>query len=408
MLEHKSLRQDQPAARLRVLIVHNFYQIAGGEDSVVSDELAMLRANGVEAELFSVTNHDIKGGLGAIATAAGVIYNPAARGALGRRLGTFRPDIVHIHNFFPRLSPSILDACRDAGVPAVMTLHNFRILCPSLLLHPDERLRERSLHGSCWWTVPAKVYRHSALATLPLAAMVEFHKHAGTWARKVDRFIALSEWARLKFIEGGLPEGRIVVRPTGVARPPPFDGLSRDGALFVGRLDPQKGVDFLVRAWKNIDFTLKIIGDGPLADFVRQNAGGRITYLGRQPREIVQREMQSARFMVLPSIGHEMFPVTVLEAFANGLPVLCSALPSLAGLVQPEVTGLTFAAGDADALKMQVARAAANRRATEEMGARALATYEEKYTPEASFDRLIGIYRSVTPSRQAQSGTGRQ
>jgi glycosyltransferase involved in cell wall biosynthesis len=388
---------------MRVLLVHNFYQIPGGEDSIVREELSMLKTHGVDVELYSVTNDDIKGTLATIATALQVVYNPWARRALSKKLAEFLPDVVHIHNFFPLLSPSILDACRDAEVPSIITLHNYRILCPSALLYPEEMFRERSLTHSCWWTVPKAVYRNSVVGTLAVSAMVEFHKRALTWTRKVDRFVALTEFAKQKFTAGGVPAERIVVKPNFTARPPAFGGLRRNGGLFVGRLDEQKGLPTLLRAWKDIDCPLRIIGDGPLSALVERNASDRVSYLGRQPREVVQREMQSAEFLVLPSTASEMFPVTVLEAFSSRLPVICSDLPALKELVEPGVTGLTFPCDDAAALGAQVRWAVSNPSALDEIGRRAHAIYEERYTPEVNFNRLIGIYHSLCRVRRLGS-----
>ena len=202
---------------MRVLVVHNFYQDPGGEDSIVREELAMLEKNGVDVDLFAVHNNDIRGARGKIAAALQVVYSPHARHALSKKLAAYLPDVVHIHNFFPLLSPSILDACLAAGVPSVITLHNFRILSPAALLHPDELIEGRNLRDSCWWTVRKRVYRNSALGTLAVAAMIEFHKRAGTWRRKVGRFIALTDWAKQIFTEGGLPANRIVVKPNCLA-----------------------------------------------------------------------------------------------------------------------------------------------------------------------------------------------
>ena len=385
---------------MRVLLVHNFYQIPGGEDSIVRQELIMLKKNGVDVELFSVTNDDIRGIREKISVGVKVVYNFGARRALSRKLAEYSPDVAHIHNFFPMLSPSILDACRDAGVPAVMTMHNFRILCPTALLGADERTRQRSLRRSCWWTVPKRAYRNSAAATLAVAAMVEFHKRTGTWVRKVDRFIALTEWAKRMFIEAGLPADRIVVKPNCVARPAASGAFRREGALFVGRLDPQKGLGTIIRAWKDIDYPLKIIGDGPLSDLIERNKSDRIIYLGRQPWDAVQREMQAAKFLVFASIGTEMFPATLLEAFSNHLPVICSGLPSLQGLMESGVTGLMFPSQDANALATQVRWAISNPSALAELGFRAHARYEERYTPEVNFNQLIGIYRSLGRDRR--------
>ncbi|HQT80546.1 MAG TPA: glycosyltransferase family 4 protein, partial [Rhodopila sp.] len=369
---------------MRVLMVHNFYQIAGGEDSVVRAECAMLEQAGAEVMLFSVTNDVIKGRLRQAAAGLQVIYNPLARRALARKLAESAPDVVHIHNFFPLLSPAIFDACREAGIPSVLTLHNFRILCPTAFLGAEDANRERSLRQSCWWTVPKKVYRNSAAATLAVAAMVEYHKRAGTWSRKVDRFIALTNWARQTFIKGGLPAERISVKPNWVPQPPRAARVERQGVLFVGRLDDQKGIPILLEAWAHLDYPLRIIGDGPLSDMVRQTGNPRICYLGRQPREVVQREMLSACLLVLPSMGYEMFPLTVLEAFAAGLPVICSALPSLRDIVEDGVTGLTFAPGLPGALVEKVRYVLSDPSRLDAMGSRARALYEARYTPEAN------------------------
>jgi glycosyltransferase involved in cell wall biosynthesis len=380
---------------MRVLLVHNFYQIAGGEDSVVREELSMLKQRGVEAELFSVSNNDIRGVRGEVAAALRVVYSRDARQQLSKRLAKFFPDVVHVHNFFPLLSPSILDACRDAGVPCVMTLHNFRILSPGALLHPDEMARYGNPRRSCWWTVPKRVYRNSAAATLAVASMIEFHKWAGTWTRKVDRFIALTDWAKRMFVDAGLPAERIVVKPNCVAIPSAFSDMRRHGALFVGRLCEQKGVDLILQAWKGIDYPLRMIGDGPLSELVKGSVSGRITYLGRLPPDAVRREMRAAKFLLLPSRGCEMFPMTLVEAFASGLPVICSDLPSLKELVKHGVNGLTFPAENANALAVQVRWAISNPARLDEMGSHGRACYEERYTPEFNFNQLMGLYRSV-------------
>lgn len=388
---------------MRVLIVHNFYQHAGGEDSIVLGELATLEQRGVDVELFSVDNHEISGACRTLRTAAETIYSFSARQALRNKIREFSPDVVHIHNFFPLLSPSVLDACRDCGVPSVMTLHSFRILMPGGVLYPDAHGRERNLRDSCFWSVPKRVYRNSAAATLVAASMVEFHKWTGTWSRKVDCFIALTDWAKQKFIEGGLPAEKIVVKPNFTAGPEISEGVEREGALFVGLLNAQKGIEVALQAWSTVDYPLRIIGDGPLAEFVERSANGRVVCLGRQPREVVQREMQAAKFLLLPSMGNEMFPVTLLEAYSNRLPVICSDLPCLEALLEPGVTGMKFASGDPAALRAQVLWAISNPSALDEMGNRARAAYEERYTPRSNFDQLIQIYESLCRARRAGS-----
>lgn len=380
---------------MRVLLVHNFYQIPGGEDTVVREELALLRRNGVDTELFSESNDKIINIFQKILTTSRMIYSLPARNALSNKLREFPADVVHIHNFFPLLTPSILDACRKVGVPTVMTLHNFRLLTPDALLARSAGRREPSLRHGAWWTIPQRIYRDSTAATLALFAMIEFHKHVGTWTRKVDCFIAPTPAVKRRFIVGGLPAERIVVKPHFL--PPPLKGgeQRREGGLFVGRLDHQKGIDILLRAWTDIDYRLTIIGDGPLADHVGRRRSPYITYLGRQSRDVVQREMRAAKFLVMPSIGQEVFGMVALEAFSNSLPVICSDDTALGEMVDDGITGLTFPAGDENALADRVRWAIANPSGLARLGRRARAVYEERYTPEVNFEQLINIYRHV-------------
>ena len=174
----------------------------------------------------------------------------------------------------------------------------------------------------------------------------------------------------------------------------------------MSRLHDYKGVSVILQAWKDIDYPLRIIGDGPLSELVAQNVSDRVVYLGRQPREVVQREMQAAKFLVLPSIVNEMFPMTVVEAFSSHLPVICSDLPSLKDLVKSGITGLMFPPGDANALAAQVRWAVSNPSALDALGHRAHLTYEKSYTPEVNLIQLIGIYRSLSRDRRLDESRG--
>lgn len=381
---------------MKILIVHNFYQQPGGEDAVVRDELALLKAAGDEVRLFSVHNDSIRGFGERLTTACGLLYNFGAKRRLLKQLREFSPDVVHVHNFFPLLSPSIFDACREFGVPSVMTLHNFRTLCPTSFLYYDEQVRERSLNHSSWWTVSRRVYHNSYVGTFAVAAMVEWHKCFGTWRRKVDVFVALTQFARAKFIEGGLPAEKLVVKGNAAVDPGTLsanlDGGRRRGGLFVGRLSEEKGVRTLIEAWRDLDVPLRIVGDGPLADWVDANAGPSVTRLGRMNREEVQQEMQSAGFLVLPSIWYEMFPVVIPEAFAVGLPVVVSALSGLAEIVHDGETGYHFAVSNPQDLAAKVQWADDHPDDLIRMGVTARAYYEQEFTPQVNYERLMKIY----------------
>lgn len=379
---------------MKILLVHNYYKQRGGEDAVVEQELSLLRERGHDVELHAVHNDAIQGWRGKLSAGLLAIYNPFAKQIFTERLQRFRPDVVHVHNFFPQLSPAIFDACRAARVPSVMTLHNFRILCPTATLSLNGKIEERSLTHSALWTVRCRAYQESALATLPVAMMVDIHKAVRTWRRKVDLFIALTDFAKAKFVEGGLPAERIVVKPNAITDPGrPDDSTPRRGALYVGRLSPEKGIATLLEAWRTLDVPLTIAGGGPMSEQCSQAANGRIKYLGAVDPQRVRDEMCRAAFLILPSTCYDMFPLTLLEAYANGLPVLASKLGALQSLVDHGQTGLSFVSGSPEALREAVTRAIANPADMVRMGRNARSVYEAHYTAEQNHANLMTAYR---------------
>ena len=383
---------------MRVLLLHNAYQQPGGEDAVVQQEADALRAEGHDVELYVVSNDDLQSRLKKVVTVFHAGYNPAARRAVEAVVRRVRPDVAHVHNFFPQLSPSIFDAFIDAGVPSVMTLHNFRILCPTATLHHRGRTDERSLHGSCWWTVPKRVYRGSFVGSLAVAAMVERHKRQGTWRDKVGRFIVLTEFARTKFIEGGLSADRLIVKPNSVsASPAPAEEASRQGVLFVGRLTEDKGLRSLVEAWRALNVPLTIVGEGPLRAWIDKAAPPNVQVVGRKSAAEVRAYMRQAALLIVPSLWHEMLPMTVLEAFASRLPVLASDTPSLRSLICQDglEAGALAPAGDPPALATAVRAALADPARLNAWRRAAGALYIRHYTPEANSRQLRAVYEGV-------------
>jgi len=362
--------------------------------------MALLQSKGHEVSLFAVHNNDIRGFFQKVTTAFLTIYNPWSRRHLSAAIAEFRPEVVHVHNFFPQLSPSIFFACRDAGVPTVMTLHNFRILCPTSFLYYDARIREHSLKHSSFWTVWSRTFHRSFVGTFFVACMVDYHKWAGTWKTKVDRFIALTNSAKEKLVEGGIPRDLIVVKGNCVTRPPEAASNSdeRKGALFVGRLSPEKGLNILLGAWKGIDYPLRIAGDGPLRELCESAQNEHISYLGRLDRDQVYSEMARAEFLVMPSIWSETFGLAVIEAFACGLPVIASRLGSFPDLIEESISGLLFSPIEASSLRETVHWAIAHPREMREMGERARAHYTEFHTPDVNYASLMRVYEYVIRS----------
>lgn len=385
------------ARQLRILLVHNRYQQYGGEDTVVEAEAQLLRDAGHEVNWFLVDNDNIHG-LGAKLTAAAfTTYNPRSRTALRKRLQQSRPDIVHVHNLFPQLTPSIFDACLDEGVPSVLTLHNYRLGCANALLFRDGHPCEECLGGSAFNAVRHGCYRGSKAGSAVVAAMIAYHRRAGTWRNKVSRFIALTEFARDKLVAAGLPADKVRIKPNFVPDPLRAAALPQPGshALFVGRLSVEKGVETLLRAWRGIDMPLRILGDGPLRAEMERAASDNVTFLGHRDRGEVFEEIAAAAFLVVPSIWYEGFPMTVVETMAMGKPILASAIGGLQEIVTEGQEGLHFRAGDVADLVRAVEQVRSSPNLLAQMGTRARARYLGLLSPESNIRLLTEIYAEL-------------
>ncbi|MDD4914639.1 MAG: glycosyltransferase [Methylococcales bacterium] len=380
---------------MKILFVHNFYQQAGGEDTVLAAEMALLKRHDHEVRLWSMDNKNLPAGLGGkIRTACNTVYSRQSRVAAGREIAAFRPDVVHVHNFFPQISPSIYDACLDAGVPVVQTLHNYRMLCAGAMLMRAGRVCEQCIGGSPYQAVKYGCYRGSRLGSLVLAHLIARQRRQKTWHHKVTRFIALTEFAKSRFVSGGFPADNIVVKPN-FAEPPESSVSTAGGerfGLYVGRISPEKGIDTLLSAWRQLDrgLRLKVAGDGPLLD--RLQAGGNVEFLGRQTAAQVGSLMSTADFLVLPSEWYEGFPMVLVEAFAHGLPVLASRLGSMADIIQDGENGLLFNPGDVEDLRQKLEWMQTHSGQIRKMGQNAKLGYLANYTPEENYRQLLGIY----------------
>jgi glycosyltransferase involved in cell wall biosynthesis len=371
-----------------VLVVHNYYQQAGGEDQVYAAEAALLRAKGHQVTQYEDRNDRIGN---PIKTGFNAVWNHSSYRRLQAEVRSAKPDIAHFHNTFPLISPAAYYALRSQGVPLVQTLHNYRLVCPGATLFRSGHVCDECIDRRSF--LPALVhgcYRNSRTATASTATMLRVHGAAGTWRRMVDVYIALSDFVRRKVIEGGLPAERIVIKPNFVA-PDPGIGQGQGGfALFVGRLSEEKGIQTLAHAWREIAYIpLLIAGDGPLS---ATQWPANVTTLGWQPRDRVAALMKDARFLVFSSIWYECSPLTILEAFACGLPVIASNLGSLPEFVEHRRTGLLFRPGDAQDLAQQVRWAFDHPQEMAAMRVAARREYEEKYSAERNYKVLIGVY----------------
>jgi glycosyltransferase involved in cell wall biosynthesis len=313
--------------------------------------------------------------------------------------------MVHLHNTFPLISPAAYYAAAAEGAPVVQTLHNYRLLCPAATLYRAQTVCEDCVGKPVAWpAVLHSCYRGSKPASFASASMLALHRGAGTWNHKVSTYIALTEFARRKFIEAGFPSDKIAVKPNFID-PDPGPGKTQAGsyALFMGRLTPEKGIRTLLNAWRILEgaMPLWIAGNGPMADEVRASAASihNVKYDGWLSRDQLLETIRNAAFVVVPSEWYEPFGLTVVEAFASGIPVVASRLGSLASMVTHKETGLLFEAGNAADLAAQVRWFLANRDAGRAMRAMARLDYEHNYTGGTNYELLMNIYQQAKDSR---------
>lgn len=378
----------------RVLVVHNAYLHRGGEDTVVEAEAALLQSRGHAVAVWRRSNDEVAG-RSALSLAGDTVWSLRTGEELAAQVASFRPDVIHAHNTFPLISPSLYWAAARAGVPVVQTLHNFRLLCLNALFLREGRVCEDCLGQLPWRGVARGCYRGSLPASGVLAGMLSVHRALGTFRNKVTRYIALNEFGRRKFIEGGLPAERIAVKPNFVGEADMPGGASaaaaRSGLLFVGRLSAEKGIATLVEAMRALPAAhLSVAGEGPEAGLCLGEPN--VTCHGRLPVRAVRQEMRRAQALVVPSIWYETFGMVAIEAFACGTPVVASRIGALAALVREGETGLLFEPGNPRDLAEKLAWALAHPDEMAAMGRRARMQYETEFTPEVNYRRLIEIY----------------
>ncbi|MEE4561910.1 glycosyltransferase family 4 protein [Paenibacillus polymyxa] len=398
MSQQVSRRIAPPVSK--VLIIHNFYQQSGGEDKVVEQESAMLRSRGIETEHYYVHNDSIQSkglaNMAKLAVEAAWSFPEFKR--IKELLLRVKPDVVHVHNFFPVISPSVYHACERLGVPVVQTLHNYRLICPAATFMRGNEVCEKCLHGTLLHSIRHGCYRGSQLQTIPVAAMIKFNELIGTWQHKVSRYIALTEFARDKFAESGIPLDRIAVKPNFIhhqtvkAKYDPNDRY----LLFVGRISAEKGVRNLLQAWSQREdrggLRLVIIGDGPQkAELAAAYLQEDIQFLGKQDGDTVLDCMSRAMYVMVPSIWYEGFPMTIVESYSVGTPVLCSRIGALEEIVEDGVTGFHFQHDDLENIKTVIRRAVAYENYAA-MRQKVAENYAAHYTEEVNVKQLLAIY----------------
>jgi glycosyltransferase involved in cell wall biosynthesis len=391
---------------VKVLLVHNTYQQPGGEDVVFEQEHQMLKSAGHEVIIYRRSNWDADTyrGIRKLSLAKGTVWASDTRRDFVQLLRDQKPEVVHVHNTFMMISPSIYSACHEAKVPVVQTLHNYRLLCPAATLFRDGKVCEECVGGSLWHGIQHGCYHKSRPATAVVALMLASHRLRGTWDREIACFVALTEFSRGKFIEGGLPAEKIFVKPNFIHPDPDSRRGDGDSVVFVGRLSPEKRVSTVLAAWKRLrlPIPIKVIGGGPDQHQLEAQAAldglTTVHFLGQTPREQTLAAINDARFLVFSSEWYENFPVTIGEAFACRTPVIASRMGAMKEIVSDGRTGLLFSPGDPEDLAQKVEWAWTHPDEMRAMGAEARREYELKYTAEKNYPILMEIYKRAIDS----------
>jgi glycosyltransferase involved in cell wall biosynthesis len=381
---------------MKILVAHNSYQHRGGEDVVVEAEVAMLRAHGHEVEFYHRHNDELKN-MPLPAAALSTVWAQKSVNDLDRLCQSFQPDVIHVHNTLPLISPSLYWAAHKHNIPVLQTLHNFRLICPQAMLLRDGKVCEDCIGKSPWRAVTRKCYRDSALQSAVLSGMLMTHHAIGTYRQKITRYIALNEFCKNKFVASGMDPSLFRIKPNFVSSSAQPQWNHREGGIFIGRLSEEKGLHVLAEAARKLpDVPIKIVGKGPLEEEVK--VAFPQTHVGFKTPQEVAHLLGEARFLVAPSTCYETFGLVAIEAFACGTPVIASRHGGLGEIVQDGSTGLLFTPGDADDLAEKIKWAVAHPDEMTAMGRKAREVYESRYTPEKNYRMLMEIYEEAIES----------
>lgn len=385
---------------MRILIIHNYTEgfATGGEANVFEDEASLLKERGNVVRKLYVSNSEgtessfwqkIKFFLNAPWSHYG--YN-----LVKKELEAFKPDIVHVHNFFFIFSAKIFLAIKEYGVPAVTTLHNFRLVVPCSQMIYKGKPCDICLGKNPWRILIKRCYRNSFFASLFRYRFYYWSQRKHNWWKHIDRFIALTENGKSILIRGGLPANKIAIKPNFIPDPLPNELAAGKGALYIGRLSSEKGIKELLNLWQTINQPLRILGSGPLElELRKSNRNPQISFSGVVPREKVLDEISDCAFVIVPSIWQEAFGLVNIEALSMGKPILATRNGAMRDIIVEGENGFFINLNNPDDFKRKVQSLLNNRKVLEELGKKARDSYLKKYTPSINYEILMGIYNQA-------------
>ena len=397
---------------MRILFVHNRYQFHGGEDAVLDVEAALLKRKGHEVDILLFSNDAIQGLGGKIKAGLRSFHNNSSAAVFKEAVDRFRPDVIHVHNLWFEASPSIITEAFARHLPLVMTIHNYRLLCVNALLLRNNKPCELCVnHTFAWYGIRYRCYHHSYIESALVAGIAGIHKMKGTWQEKVTQFIAPAAFIQEKMRQSSLqlPEGKIAVKPNFIEDPGVSTLPRQDYFLFVGRLTESKGIHTLLSVFEaNPQYQLVIAGDGPDREEVLQRIAGKgnISYAGLLGKAEVLMHMRQCTALLFPSIWYEGLPVTIIESFACGTPVIASQLGAMADMITDGENGFHFTAGDTQSLTSALSRwTDSSAEVQEKLRWGARKSYESAYHPDVHYAAVMRIYEQVIEQKKNELRT---
>ena len=383
---------------MKVLQVHNRYRIRGGEDAVVETTLDLLRRRGHDAILFDKHSDSVSAGLAQRTRAVfSGIYSRTSRREMTSLLADFRPDIVHVHNVFPLLSASVLAACRRAGVPVVMTCHNYRLVCPIAVHFVHGQICERCAGGHEYRCFLHNC-RDNRIESAAYALRGQVTRTLGLFTRNITLYLAISSFLKTRLVAAGLSDDRVVVVPNMISIPDPVADAAQGGyGAFAGRASEEKGIPILLEAArKHPNIPVRIAGHGPLLGELQRAAPANVSFPGMMSPEALDAFYRGARFLVVPSVWYETFGLVAVEAMSRGIPVIASRIGGLQELVRDGETGLLFDPGNADDLAGKMLRLWEDPALCGRMGKAAREYVRQRYSEDVYYANLMGAYERAT------------
>jgi len=388
---------------MRILIIHNHYQWPGGEDAVVKAEADLLKERGHEVYVYERSNKELEqfSLWKKFACLFSCQWSRKTYEDITKIIRDFHPDIAHIHNIFFMISPSAYDACQDAKIPVVQSLHNFRWMCVNGLFYRNKNVCQECLKTHLWRGLLYCCYKKSFLLTFVFIKVLRHHWRLKTWLCKINAYITATEFTKKKYIEAGISADKIFVKPNFIYPDISFQPVEKkEYALYVGRLSEEKGVDVLLNAWRSFkEISLKMMGDGPmentLREIVQKENLSHIEILGRKNDQEYNDYMNGAQFLIVPSRCYESFPRIVVEGLAYGLPIIASRFASLEEIVNDGKEGFLFEPGNPKDLAEKISFLYNNPQIRNQMAQNARKVFQEKYAMERNYQTLMDIYQKA-------------